>query len=338
MEFILNKLLFISKLNNLNDNLKKKENIVNKVNNDYNVNEINNNSMKVIKISVKCDVNEDKQRQCYKQLKCFWPKCRFSCKHMYYLNRHISSHLNKKRFVCEECNKQFHKISNLLHHKRSVHTNQSFICHRNNCNKSFKTYIHLKRHLITHSSVESFGCNKCDKRFKTKNGFRNHYLVHINIRTFICPQIDCNKTFKRKADLMTHQIIHSDKPFKCEECKQLFSDKNSLIFHKCSYSMKRPFKCNFKSCDKKFIKKCSLNIHKRYVHYGIKTIKCFYNNCDKSFVTSSDLKSHIRYKHSTDRPFKCNFQQCQSSFKSMTDLKRHKYKIHFKICNSINIK
>ena len=37
MEFILNKLLFISKLNNLNDNLKKIESIVNKVNNDNNL-------------------------------------------------------------------------------------------------------------------------------------------------------------------------------------------------------------------------------------------------------------------------------------------------------------
>ena len=48
MEFILNKLLFISKLNNLNDNLKKIESIVNKVNNDNNVNEINFNPKKML--------------------------------------------------------------------------------------------------------------------------------------------------------------------------------------------------------------------------------------------------------------------------------------------------
>ena len=82
MEFISNELMFISKLNNLNKNLVKYESVVNEVKFDYNynVNEINNNSMKMLKISVEnnaFDVNKDKQRQCYKQFNCFWPKCRY---------------------------------------------------------------------------------------------------------------------------------------------------------------------------------------------------------------------------------------------------------------------
>ena len=74
MKPLLNKLLFISKFNQLKKSIEKSEKIVNKLNNN------NNNSMKMFKISVECnafDVNEDKQRQCYKQLKCFWPKCRY---------------------------------------------------------------------------------------------------------------------------------------------------------------------------------------------------------------------------------------------------------------------
>ena len=42
MESNVQKLLFIAKLNNLNENLRKCERIVNKVNENYNVNEINN--------------------------------------------------------------------------------------------------------------------------------------------------------------------------------------------------------------------------------------------------------------------------------------------------------
>ena len=82
MESISKKLLFRFKVKYLYNNLKKFEKIVNKLNIDYNVNEINNNQLKMFNISVKCnafDVNQDKQRQCYKQLKCFWPKCRFIC-------------------------------------------------------------------------------------------------------------------------------------------------------------------------------------------------------------------------------------------------------------------
>ena len=58
--------------------------------------------MKMFRISVECnsfDVNEDKQRQCYKQLKCFWPKCEYSCKQTSHLERHISNHLNKQGLV-----------------------------------------------------------------------------------------------------------------------------------------------------------------------------------------------------------------------------------------------
>ena len=78
------------------------ENIVNKLDLDYNVTKINNfdnNLMKIIKIGVECndcDENEDKQRQCYKQFKCFWPKCRYSDDHESEVIRHISHHLNKR--------------------------------------------------------------------------------------------------------------------------------------------------------------------------------------------------------------------------------------------------
>ena len=101
--------MFILKLNNLNKNLVKYESVVYKVKffYNYNLNENNNNFVKALKISVECNafnVNEDKQRQCYKQLKCFWPKCPYSAKYASTLNEHISHHLNKRQFVCEECN------------------------------------------------------------------------------------------------------------------------------------------------------------------------------------------------------------------------------------------
>ena len=108
MKSICEKLLFIWNLNKLNDNLMKCENIVNKFNLEYDVNRIDNYLVKILKISVEWnafDVNEDKQRQCYKQLKCFWPKCRYSCKLNCHLNKHVSHHLNKRQFVCEDCNK-----------------------------------------------------------------------------------------------------------------------------------------------------------------------------------------------------------------------------------------
>ena len=157
-----------------------------------------------------------------------------------------------------------------------------------------------------------------------------HLILHTILRPFNCPQSYCNKTFKRKADLLIHQSIHSNKPLKFEECKQLFSDENSLISHKCSHSMEKLFKCDFDGCDKKFKLNELLKEHKNEFIAVLNAINVFLNKCNKCFITWTELRLHIGYKHSTDRPFKCNFQQCQSSFKSMSNLRRHKFS-HLKI-------
>ena len=109
MENVFEKLVFISKLIELNENLVKYGSAVNKINLDNNVNDISMRKLKIKLIRDNSDENEDKKRQCYQQLKCFWPKCRYSCKISKDLNQHISYHLNKTQFVCEECNKQFHQ-------------------------------------------------------------------------------------------------------------------------------------------------------------------------------------------------------------------------------------
>ena len=322
MKTIFDKLLFISNLSKLNQNSKNCENIFNK----FNVNKIENYLMKMFKISVECnafDVNEDKQRQCYKQLKCFWPKCRYSCKIVGDLNKHISHHLNKRQFVCEECNKYFNCNSNLLYHKRRVHlTDRPFACNGINCNKTFKTKSNLVQHKRRHSSVKSFGCDNCDRRFVLYAGLTRHKkFVHSHFRPFVCPRSDCNKIFKRKLSLIHHNLTHSsvksfgcnkrdkrfktkesldrhkprhssDKPFECEKCNQRYKYKSLFMSHKLIHSEDKPFKCDVNGCDKRFQQKCYLNRHRYRIHSGIKRYKCFHNNCDKSFVTSHELKRH----------------------------------------------
>ena len=336
MESIFKKNSLMFEVNNLYNKLKEFKRIVNKLNVDYNVNEMNNNLLKMLKISVKSDnfnVNEDKQRQCYKQLKCFWPKCRYSCDRESILNNHISHHLNKRQFVCEECDKQFHHNSDLIQHKRWVHsTDRPFVCNRMDCNKTFKTYSHLTQHNSTHSSVKSFGCNKCDKRFKTNLYLSEHKkFVHSNFHPFVCPQNNCKKRFKRRKDLNRHKSVHSsDKPFECEECNQRFKKQSYLMLHKSVHSNVKQFECNVNNCNKIFKQKSGLSNHKMRSHSGLKRHKCFHNNCDQTFITSTELKLHIAYKHSTKRPFECNFQKCNSSFKTPQHLNRHKKTVHFK--------
>ena len=222
-----------------------------------------------MKIDVKCnafDENEDKQRQCYKQLKCFWPKCRYSCKNISDLNENISHHLNKKSFVCEKCDKDFHHISGLRNHKRFFHSNERhFVCPQNYCNKRFKTKFHLTRHKFTHISVNSFGCDECDKRFKMNSDLSFHKMVvHSHIRPFVCQRSDCNKSFRTKLNLIRHIKTHSSvRNFKCDKCDKKFKTREQLLDHKSVHSSLRPFVYPKSDCNKRFKTKRHLNRHNK---------------------------------------------------------------------------
>ena len=68
------KLLFISKLCNIQNYLLNNVFVLNELKDTSIDNKINNNLVKMFRISVECnafDENEDKQRQCYKQFTCF---------------------------------------------------------------------------------------------------------------------------------------------------------------------------------------------------------------------------------------------------------------------------
>ena len=277
MKYICEKMLIMFKMNKLKEILKKIGGLVNEVNIEYNVNEFDNILMKMLKVGENCntfDVNEDKQRQCYKQLKCFWPKCRYSCEQYNVFNQHISHHLNRKQFVCEECNTNFNSSSNLLRHKRCLHSNnRPFVCNQINCNKTFKTNEYLKIHQLSHSSVKSFGCNKCDKKYKTISDLNDHKkIIHSNFRPFICSHIYCNKRFPNNRGLKDHKIrFHSGiKSHKCfhNNCDKSFVTSQELKRHIGSkHSDERPYKCNFPECNSSLKSQGNLYKHKKTVHY-----------------------------------------------------------------------
>ena len=278
MKSIFEKFLFISNLKKLNDNFKKCENIVNKFNLNYNVNRIDNYSVKMLKSSVECnafDVNEDKQRQCYKQLKCFWPKCRYSTKQLCNFNNHISHHLNKRQFVCNECNKQFHQNSNLNRHKRLCHSNvRPFVCYESNCQKSFKSKGLLQRHLITHSNEKSFKCDECKRRFGLKEILLQHKQIHSKQMPFKCDVIGCEKRFKLKVYLCNHKIrIHS--------------------------GIKR-YKCFHNYCDKCFVNPFELKSHIAFKHSTDRPYKCIIENCNSTFKCMGNLKRHNKFVHNNN--------------------------------------
>ena len=74
------------------------------------------------------------------------------------------------------------------------------------CDNSFKSSWHLKRHLLAHSEKPLI-CNQCDFSSKKSGNLRRHLLyVHNQKKPFLCNQCEysCNKAGYLKQHLLVH--------------------------------------------------------------------------------------------------------------------------------------
>ncbi|KAK4685921.1 hypothetical protein P7C73_g4219, partial [Tremellales sp. Uapishka_1] len=137
----------------------------------------------------------------------------------------------------------------------------------------------------------------------------------ILLRPFVCTFQRCDKAFARKSDLARHFRIHTN-------------DRYDLALFSClvgslttSSLPPRPFLCTETGCEKSFIQRSALTVHRR-VHTGERPHHC--ESCNKAFADSSSLARHRRI-HSGKRPYSCKVDGCGRSFaRRNTYLKHHK--------------
>ena len=90
-------------------------------------------------------------------------------------------------------------------------------------------------------------------------------------------------------------------------------------------SEKKPFRCGYPECTKRYKHKYSLKEHIN-VHTGILRYECTHPECDEYFAYYSVLKKHIRTKHPTKKPFRCDI--CKQRFMHTENLKAHRKNMH----------
>ena len=90
---------------------------------------------------------------------------------------------------------------------------------------------------------------------------------------------------------------------------------------------KKPFKCGYKGCGKRYTRKTYLRAH--FVRHTRKSpYKCYMGECTGKFAfcTRAALARHSRVYHTFERPFECKI--CEWRFRRSDHLKRHIRRLH----------
>ena len=308
------------------------------------------------------------------------------------LNEHIMNiHGESKNYPCHLCDKSFTCKQSRYSHKKMKHDAPTHQCMK--CPKTFAMSTFLKDHLARAHKIGDFLCGTCDKVFPRSAVLKSHICKglknDIKIKNYKCEKCGkaflqkqllklhnknkhngeyksnksfcsiCNEHFSKKALFRTHKKeIHGEsKIFDCAICDQCFSAAVSLSKHK---KQNHGFAC--KRCDKKFVKKLQLRVHKR-IHKGEKNTNsvlkvgcnickkvlanqfCFKQHmlvvhkdeqfanvscdiCDKKFMYESFKLTHIKIEH---EGFRETCELCDKTFAQKGALKLHVSKIHQEI-------
>uniref|UniRef100_A0A8C2DWS2 C2H2-type domain-containing protein n=1 Tax=Cyprinus carpio TaxID=7962 RepID=A0A8C2DWS2_CYPCA len=95
----------------------------------------------------------------------------------------------------------------------------------------FSRLHYFKVHQKTHIAVrEEYMCFECEKTFTSAEHLKRHQRIHTGGKPYKCSH--CDKRFTRSGTLKTHEMIHTgEKPYHCTACGKCFNRSSSLHRH-----------------------------------------------------------------------------------------------------------
>ncbi|XP_077287562.1 uncharacterized protein LOC143912191 [Arctopsyche grandis] len=139
--------------------------------------------------------------------------CNKNFKYRHKAELHVrSDHIQEKPFKCNECTKTFAASHYLRRHISGVHEKKKFICEK--CQRAFSRRYELTTHEKSHNNQPHISClySTCDKKFYAKFLMKKHFLNSHADKMLICDE--CGKAFRLKYRLMKH--IKSHHKSKCK--------------------------------------------------------------------------------------------------------------------------
>lgn len=135
-----------------------------------------------------------------------------------------------------------------------------------NCGSRFATRENLDSHSIIHQSDAIIKCTICEKHFDTVQG------LFIFSFLFCCGDAFSYQKFVFDCiGLMAHNVVHTEKKFKCQLCDVWFKMSGNLKEHM-KIHKGLVFKCQY--CGKDFNKIGNLRIHEMRHTKSLKQFQC----------------------------------------------------------------
>ena len=154
----------------------------------------------------------------------------------------------KRRFYCVvgKCKKICDTRKELNSHHLIAHPR--ILC--NICSKLFDTPNSMHRHRYSHKKPKHF-CADCGKGFFFMSELTSHRRCHLTIPGYSCFAKNCDKTYKREAELNAHVATHKKERIDCpvRTCPYFTYDLRNLRQHNRQH-MPMKFECVY--CYEKF--------------------------------------------------------------------------------------
>lgn len=224
-------------------------------------------------------------------------------------------------FICNTCEKPFFQISSFISHKK-IHLLKNQMKNK----KIKKSYYQStsERYLRQHTGRKTFKCKVCNKSFIQSSTLSAHSKTHT--KKYLNKFDVHNKILTRSS--LNNKKIFENKCFKCDLCKEIFSDWNIFTVHKCTSK-----KC--KLCEKVLSNTFSLKRHYMNIHQNKKPFQKNENKQKERNIQTQNVSLKLNMNNSANeleendmnKEYKCDL--CTKIFHKQCQIYNHILETHY---------